>query len=818
MVEQPSGTVTFVFTDIEGSTRLLREFGEEKYGSALAAHRDVVRDALGERGGYEVDYEGDAFFYAFASAVDAVAAVAEAMSRLEPSPVRLRVGVHTGTPALDPPKYLGLDIHLAARVGAAGHGGQVLLTRATRELVGGPMLDLGEHRLKDFDEPVSLFQLGTERFPELKTISNTNLPRPVSSFVGRAREQEELAALLRDGSRLVTLSGPGGSGKTRLAIEVASELVTAFKAGVSWVGLAPLRDPLLVPETIAQTLGAKDGLERHIGDRELLLVLDNFEQVVEASPELGTLLEGCPNLKLLVTSRERLRIRGEVEYPVPPLAESDAVELFCERSGLEAEGEIAELCHRLEELPLALELAATRTTVLSVSQILERLGQRLDLLKAGRDAEARQQTLRATIEWSYELLSREEQALFRRLSVFRGGCSLEAAEQVAGAELDLLQSLVDKNLLRHGGERFSMLETIREYAFEQLNTRVEDADARERHSHFFLAFIELAAPGLDEGRGRDDECARVRREHDNLRAALEWADESRDDEMLLRLAAGLASFLWLLGYYQEMKRWLPLALDRAKFPAQARMRVLRTASSQAWEEGDMSRLATLVAERRSLAEQEGDERELLQAIGSEAMLARQLGDLDHARTLELARVEQASLSGDRLMEAHATLNLADVASREGDLETCLDLALRCVSFFRELGHEEGVADGLAICGWACLNLSDPRGAADYFRQSLAILTRNGAIRTYVGGALLALLGVALVALENAEDGAQLIGAGVAIRDEIGGLWDEDDEQSVDEAIAAAKASLGETAFAVAWARGAAMAPEELIAFATALPA
>src|SRR5947208_9231437 len=335
---------------------------------------------------------------------------------------------------------------------------------------------LAEHHLKDFDEPVALFQLGSERFPPLKTISNTNLPRPASSFVGRQREREELLHLLRNGSRLVTLSGPGGSGKTRLALEVAAELVSAFKAGVFWVGLAPLRDPALVLDTVAQTLGAKDGLTDHVGERELLLLLDNFEHVTEAAPELSQLLAACPNLRLLVTSRELLRIAGEFDYPVRPLAGAEAVALFCERSHLEADETIAELCRRLDDLPLAVALAAARPRVLTPTQILDRLSQRLDLLKGGRDADPRQLTLRATIEWSHELLSREEQTLFRRLAVFSGGCSLDAAEEVAGAALDPLQSLVDKSLLRHTNERFWMLETIRAYARERLAGSADEAD------------------------------------------------------------------------------------------------------------------------------------------------------------------------------------------------------------------------------------------------------------------------------------------------------------------------------------------------------
>src|SRR5437764_10710606 len=335
----PAGPITLLFTDVEGSTHLLHELGAEGYAAALAEHRRVVRDAFAACGGVEVDTQGDAFFVAFPEPAGAVAAAAEATEKLRAGPIRVRMSLHTGSPHLTEEGYVGEDVHLGARIGAAGHGGQVLLSSATRTAIEARnslvITDLGEHRLKDFAEAVPIFQLGSERFPPLKTISNTNLPRPVSSFVGREREVAEVAALLQDGARLVTLSGPGGSGKTRLAIEAAAELVPEFKAGVFWVGLATLRDSTLVMETIAQTLGVKDGLAAHIGERELLLLLDNLEQVVDAAPAVADLLDACRHLRVLVTSRELLRVRGEVDYPVLPLADPDATQLFLARTGLE---------------------------------------------------------------------------------------------------------------------------------------------------------------------------------------------------------------------------------------------------------------------------------------------------------------------------------------------------------------------------------------------------------------------------------------------------------------------------------------------------
>jgi hypothetical protein len=349
------------------------------------------------------------------------------------------MGLHTGEPLVTDQGYVGLDVHRAARIAAVGHGGQVLVSRSTANLVGTHRLrDLGEHRLKDFPEPVALFQLGDASFPPLNTISNTNLPHPASSFVGRTREVQAVLAQLINGARLLTLTGPGGSGKTRLAIEAGAELVPYFKAGVFWVGLAAVRDPHLVSAEISKAIGAKGALAEHVSGRELLLILDNLEQVIDAAAELAALVELCPNLRVLVTSRELLRVRGEVEYPVEPLADTEAVDLFCERARTEPTDAVRQLCGALDRLPLALELAAARTSVLSPAQILERLSERLDLFKAGRDAVARHQTLRATIEWSYDLLAPEEQRLFARLAVFSRGCTLEAAQDVAAAQLDTL--------------------------------------------------------------------------------------------------------------------------------------------------------------------------------------------------------------------------------------------------------------------------------------------------------------------------------------------------------------------------------------------
>jgi predicted ATPase len=623
----PTGTVTFLFTDVEGSTKLLRDLGAEAYADSLAEHRRIVRKACSAEDGVEVDTQGDAFFFVFATASGAVAAAQAMTDALADGDIHLRIGLHTGTPLVTDEGYVGDDVHFAARVAASGHGGQVLLSKSSRELVGGvSVTDLGEHRLKDIEGAVWIYQLGDGTFPPLKTISNTNLPSPASSFVGREREQEEVVRELRSGTRLLTLTGPGGSGKTRLAIQAAAEVVPSYKAGVFWVGLAALREPSLVTETVAQTLGAHDGLAAHIGEREMLLLLDNLEQVIEAAPELSALVTTCPNVALLVTSRELLRVQGEVEYAVPPLVSSEAVSLFCERSRLQPTAEIAELCSRLDDLPLAVELAAARTKALSPAQIVERLSQRLDLLRGGRDAEARQQTLRATIEWSYNLLAEGEQRLFRALSVFAGGCTLTAAEEVAGADLDMLQSLVEKSLLRFANERYWMLETIREFAHQELTRRGEAENADERHTEFFLtAAAELVAP---VGRPTTDDQrdlfvvdqANFREAHsrtldagDGARAALfvrrmwraVWAAGLPAADGYARALASLA----LPGATKEDRAW---ALVRAAFGAS--------------QLGELGQARQLLSEAETLFDELGDQRGLAEALRWRSQVEDQGGD------------------------------------------------------------------------------------------------------------------------------------------------------------------------------------------------
>ncbi len=591
--------------------------------------------------------------------------------------------------------------------------------------------DLGKHRLKDFDEPVALFQLGELAFPPLKTISNTNLPSPASSFVGRARETASIVAQLQNGARLLTLTGPGGSGKTRLAIEAAAELVPEFKAGVFWIALSPVRDPELVSPAIAQTVGLGTGLAESIGERELLLLLDNVEQVLGAGPELASLVEACPNLRLLMTSREALRVRGEVEYPVEPLADSDAVELFRARARTGSDEAVAELCHALDNLPLALELAAARTTVLAPRQILERLSDRLDLLRGGRDADPRQQTLRATLEWSYELLSPEERRLFARLAVFSRGCTLEAAEQVADADLDTLQSLVEKNLVRHTEERFWLLESIRELAAERLRDSGELAEMAGRHAAYFRAFAEEAEAELP-GPGSSNAIDRVEADLDNVREAFRWGVEQGDCEQALATLVALDQFWSKRALPRDLLGMLEAALrDRcASVTGELRARAAWLAGFQWVRAEESTRAEGPFREALELFLELGQNYRAVNCLGELAILAQEHGREDEATEQAERALAIARDLGDPRALAAATTGLATVAYFQHDFAAAADLYEESLRFNREAQNAPGpVASCLYNIGLSARELEDYDRAETALREALEVATgaRHGVI-------------------------------------------------------------------------------------------
>ena len=772
MAEQPQGTVSLLFSDIEGSTTLLRELGRERYAEGLETHRRLLREAFEGHGGYEVDSEGDAFFVAFDDVREAVAAAADAQRAVanhewpDGHAFRLRMGIHTGEPLAVPPKYVGLDVHKAARIMAAGHGGQVLLSEATQKLLrsdlpeGVALGDLGEHRLKDLLQPEPLAQLVIEglesAFPALKTLGNrpTNLPVQPNSLIGREREMAELLALLRDeGVHLLTLTGPGGTGKTRLGLQVAAELLEDFRSGVFFVSLAPISDSDLVVPAIAEALALREvageqlfeTLIGYLREKQMLLVLDNFEQVIGAAADVANLLRPCPDLRLLVTSRERLRVTRENVYAVPPLhlpeetedlaalARSDAVALFSTRAHAatgqfalteENASAVVGICRRLDGLPLAIELAAARASAVPPRALLARLQRRLPFLTSGaRDAEERQRTLRRTIDWSYDLLSPEEQRLFARLAVFVDGCRIEAAEVVcdADADLDGLTSLVEKNLLRQrsdpdGHPRFMMFETIREFATERLTDAGALESVRDRHADYYFSFIDDV---LDAKLTIAEELARLANEQANLRAALGWANE-QGNAARLASAVGRLYRLWLLrGALQEGLHWAETALARREgVDPETRVQLLAGTSELFRFAGDTARAKALKHECLEVDRRSGRRARLTHGGSISAHVLADLADmalgeedLDQAR----AYVEESlSLGGG----ARAEASLGEIFLLDGDLDGAQNCFQRSLAGFKAAGHDYNYALTLEGLGEIARRRGERSRALEHFRQAL----------------------------------------------------------------------------------------------------
>jgi predicted ATPase/class 3 adenylate cyclase len=696
----PAGTVTFLFTDIEGSTRLLRQLGPERYADALAEHRRVLRDSFAAHGGVEVDTQGDAFFVGFPTAAGAVAAAGSGQQALAQGPIMVRMGLHTGTPTVAAEAYVGIDVHRGARVAALAHGGQVLLSAATAALVGDePLKDLGRHRLKDFDAPAQLFQAGTVEFPPLRTPGAVDLPTPATRFLGRERELLEAATLWLDRDpRVLTVVGPGGTGKTRFSIELARFLADDADGGTVFVPLAPVRDAALVVPMIAQQLGASGdtaaAIAVRIGEKRAHVVLDNLEQLLpDVARPLAELLAAAPALRLLATSREPLRIAGESEFDLQPMSDLDAVTLFLERArairaDVSESPVVHELIRRLDGLPLAIELAAARVKLLGPEQLLERIAQRLDLLKGARDADGRHATLRATIAWSYDLLSSDERQLFARLAVFRGGCKLDTAEAVCDANLDTLASLLDKSLVRRrtdvdGEGRYWMLETIREFATERLAASGEEGTLRRAQADRLIELADRAGTRAVVDTPRAWNFELVAPEIDNARAVLEWALE-RDPEHGLYLATWLEAF-WVVRDPVEGVSWLDRLLARSPEAApELRARALRALGGALDILGENERAAPCYRQSLELFMAGGDGAEAAHMRFRIAANMVMRGETDVAWPLLEDSLRESRQLGMRVGESQALGFLVQKAYRDGDLSLALELALASATIAHEV--------------------------------------------------------------------------------------------------------------------------------------
>lgn len=872
MPDLPTGTITFLFTDIEGSTRLLQQLGEG-YRAVQECHHDIMRAAIREANGHVVRTEGDSFFVAFRRPLDAVGAAVAAQRALAESdwphgePLRVRMGVHTGEGVAGGDDYLGLDVHRAARIAAAGHGGQVLISDAIRGLVdhtlpqGVIIRDLGTHRLKDIEHPEHLYDLVIDgllaEFPPIRTLQGprTNLPPPRTSLVGRDREVAEIRDLLSR-ARLVTLVGPGGTGKTRLALSVAAEEIDQFDDGVWLVGLGAVTDSGVVPSKIAISLGVREDpaanlvetLADRLRHRDLLLVLDNIEQVIEAATMVDRLLDQAPRLRILTTSRVPLHLSGEHEYHVEPLPlprperagalttleRCESVMLFVERAGAVRHGfrltegnaaAIAEIVRRVDGLPLAIELAARRVKLLTPQALLHRLEQRLPLLSGGaRDLPERQRTLRGAIAWSHDLLDAEEQRLFARLAAFRGGWTLESAEAMCGPGLatdvlDGLFSLVDQSLVRQeqtwdGDLRFQLLETIHEFATERLRASGEEEQVHRRHAQHLRDLAEEAEPHL-MGEGQAEWLQRLEREHDNLRAALDWAEAVGDADTALRMSAAIWRFWQQHGHLAEARARLEriMALPGAEVRGALRVRALGALGGIVYWQNHYE------AMRRPYEEAV----EIAREVGEPRLLARALFDLsfvpmvtaqDFERTEQLLGEALAvAPEDDRVLQAQIWTSLGYLRAVEGsDPAAGIEPIERAVAIHRQVGDR--MLTGEALMGLAGLRMliGEWEAAREQFREAVTILLEPHRPLMLA----IAMFALSFLATRDGdhEQAARLLGAWTRIKDEGGGVpptfllahFFGDPEGD-------ARRALGEEGYERARAEGYSMTPDQARAYA-----
>lgn len=875
----PRGTVTFLFTDIEGSTQLLQRLKQD-YRPLLDTQERILRDAIAQHNGQVVDTQGDSFFAAFPRAGDALDAVVEAQRALAAYEwqasltVRVRMALHTGEPNIAGDRYLGIDVHRAARICAAGHGGQVLLSQTTRDLVESELpenvtlRDLGEHRLKDLRRPKHLYQMVIgglpADFPPLKTLDAlpNNLPVQLTSFIGRDREISQIRHLL-GATRLLSLTGVGGTGKTRLALQVASEVLEAeqFPHGVWLVELASLSDPALVPQAVATALGVRELMGRTFSDllrdslsqKNLLLVLDNCEHLIQECAQLAdTLLHSAPHLKILTTSREALGIAGETGYPVPSLgipdvsvlrsssqtpeslSQYDAVRLFIDRAlAVQPQFQltnqnalaVAQVCARLDGIPLAIELAAARVKGLSVDQIASRLDDRFRLLTGGsRTALPRQRTLQAAIDWSYKLLSDTERVLLPRLSVFSGGWSLEAAEFVcaggnveADTILDLLLRLVDKSLVvadAQGDEtHYHMLETIRQYAQEKLDESGESQPIRNQHLEFFLKLAMEANPELFSA-DQPLWIERLDTEHDNFRGALRWSLDGHRIELGIALAAELSNYWTHANHVAEGRAWLAelLAHNEPPLPMESQAVALSDSGWLAFWENDFS--AARLFEKQSLVlfREIGDRQKIATALNILGIALAYGGDIEAARPLLEEALELRRDLDLPYFAANTMVALGFVNWKAGQINEARRLFEESLAIKDRLQHHAESHYPLLSYGYMELEEGNPQEAQVQLTRGLDILNRLIIDRAYAPHYLEGLAFLAATQ-EQWTRAAQLLGATARWRQELNAPRFPYLPDLYEQTRATLLAHIDQAQFTAAFLKGQSLTMEQAIALA-----
>jgi predicted ATPase/class 3 adenylate cyclase len=911
----PTGTVTFLFTDIEGSTKLWEQ-NAQAMQIALARHDEVLRSAIEERGGYTFKTVGDAFCAAFSTAIAPLEASLFAQRVLlsqegwseETGPLRVRMALHVGGAEERDGDYFGPPLNRVARLLSAAHGGQVLLSAAAQEMVrdqlpvGTSLRDLGEHRLTDLFRPERVFQFSAPdlpvEFPPLRTLDvyRNNLPLQPTPLVGREKEVAQVCDLLRRAeTRLLTLTGPGGTGKTRLALQAAADLLEDFTDGTFFVPLATLSEAQQFPPALAEKLGVRETgeqrfdeiLKDYFHDRQLLLILDNFEQVLGAAPAVTGLLAAAQGLKVLATSRAHLGLYGEHEFPVPPLSMPDlkhppplesltqyeAVGLFVERARAvkpdfkvtnESAPAVAEICVRLDGLPLAIELAAARIKMLPPKAMLQRLGSRLKLLTGGaRDLPVRQRTLRGAIEWSHTLLGDGEKTLFARMAVFSGGRTLEAIEAICDAEGDLpvdafdgVSSLLDKNLLRQeegpeGEPRFVMLETIHEYAREKLQESGEAEEIGRAHTEYFLALVEEAEPelvGADQVSWMD----RLEAEHDNLRAALSRSLEAEDSGSALRIGGALWRFWNVRGHFGEGRRWLTAGLSgEGAAPASLRARAslglgwldlrqgdypravedLEASHSLYQEIGDrrgeayalcflgwialdrneFDRAEELLEESVALSRAAGTARDVSVSLNALAMLQVYRGDHERATAMQEECLSLAREAGDIQIIAVLTYNLGFTAAMTGEYERAEAFVREARELFREVGDRGMAPLASNRLGFLALSQDEPDRAEELCVEAIRDLQEQAQIPG-IDFALEILAGVA-ASRGGIRRAARLWGTVAGYRDATGAPWIPEERAMIEEHIDAARTRLEQATWREEWEKGRSMTLDQAVDYA-----
>lgn len=841
-------TVAFVFSDLEGSTELLESLGAASYGDVLALYREVVEEATRQEGGEVIDREGDGLFLVFPTGSAALRAVAHAQAELraqhwpQAAEVRTRMGIHAGEAEVGELGYVGLDVHRAARVAQAAWGGQVLVSEAAADLARQNLddrlrlEDLGLHRLKGLSDPTRLYQLAApgldERFPPPRTLEHHphNLPQPLTSFVGREGELARTANLL-ESTRLLTLTGPGGIGKTRLAREAAARQIERRRDGAWWVELASLSDPALVPHQVAQTLGVREGPGRsmaatlfdYLRDKDLLLCLDNCEHLVEEVALFTVeLLGASSDVRVIATSREPLGLQGETVLGIDPLpmtltdptigdeAQIPSVELFCDRArqahpGFQLTEEnasaVLNICRRVEGLPLALELAAAWIRTFSAPELLTRLTQGLALSARQRDLPERHRTLEATIEWSHRLLEPSQRQLLGRLAVFQGGFSLEAAEQVASEDGDdlliTIQDLVDRSFLRPGTDghvaRFRMLEMIRRFAWDILPEE-ERSNLRQGHAAYFQALAEQGDERLAHG-DQPTWLARLEAEHDNLRAALSWLEET-DAYGALRLAAALGRFWLLRGHLFEGRRCLEGALQQTSSDvSEIRARALHQASSLAFAQGEYQEAALLRRQALEIYREFGDLAGVASALGFLGTLQHLVGNVSSGEALQEEALELFRALEDRsgLASTISVWRAAGAASRTQQTE---DLVAETLGLFQESGNTWGAATSYSYLGEMARGRGDLKQARTYLVEAFERFGRLGDQRG-IAQCLESLGGMASRRGDHLQAIA-LLGLASRLRIEIGAPLPPSSAHEFDQWVDAARGELGADQFTSAW--------------------